>query len=89
MFVFILMSCVSVALQWSTPDSLVERHHGGQHQLMPPQLYEMTRLSPLHSVVYLERLLETRRRLGIERWLPAIYRTKDGSVFCLPGILYK
>jgi len=75
----------AVKAQWASPSSLLADHAKGQTRLMPPQLYELTRLKPITNIGDLQQRLKTRQRLGIERYFPVFRKAIDGSLFLLPG----
>ncbi|CAG7730799.1 unnamed protein product, partial [Allacma fusca] len=71
--------------EWATADELLDNYKEKKNMLMPPQLYELSRLRNIHTIEDMSKLLELRRQLGIERWLPQIVGTDNGMISILPG----
>ncbi|ALC39499.1 CG10195 [Drosophila busckii] len=70
---------------WRTPLELLRLHRLGEVWLMPPQIYELTRLLGIKSYRKLFDFSANRSRLGITLFLPVGYACSDGVLYVLPG----
>ncbi|OXA63572.1 nucleoside diphosphate-linked moiety X motif 19 [Folsomia candida] len=71
--------------QWASSASLLKDHLEGKIKLMPPQLYELSRMLNLKSIPEFEERVLRRQKLGIERFFPIVEQALDGILFLLPG----
>lgn len=71
--------------QWISPEKAISEHGKGDLRLMPPQIYEFTRLASLKKISDLQQRIRIRREQGIERYFPVIRNLKDGTIYLLPG----
>lgn len=63
----------------------MQEHASKEIRLMPPQIYEFTRLSSLKTLEDLRERIRLRRKLGIERYCPVVKNATNGTLFLLPG----
>ncbi|XP_078660236.1 acyl-coenzyme A diphosphatase NUDT19-like isoform X1 [Branchiostoma floridae x Branchiostoma belcheri] len=74
-----------VKAQWLTPAEVLHDFRQGKHIIPPPQVYELSRLCQLQSLVDLHHFSRERGAKGCERWLPVVFPCEDGQVSALPG----
>lgn len=67
-------------IEWASSGQLLERHGAGKLSLMPPQIYELGRLSSLAQWCHLDEFSRNRSQLGCRREFPVIYRTASGAI---------
>ncbi|XP_043241266.1 nucleoside diphosphate-linked moiety X motif 19-like [Amphibalanus amphitrite] len=73
-------------VEWRRPAAVLADHAAGTTTLMPPQLYELSRLQRFGSWSALERFSRRRASLGIQRMLPVVALLSDGHrLGLLPG----
>jgi hypothetical protein len=56
----------------------------GKTRLIPPQIYELTRLKTT-KLDKITQLMRMRLNLGIDRWCPCYIKVADGIISVLPG----
>ncbi|XP_040832420.1 nucleoside diphosphate-linked moiety X motif 19 [Ochotona curzoniae] len=71
--------------QWSSPSEATRSFISKEIWLAPPQFYELKRLENFSSVSDLHTFCLDRASEGVERWLPIMLSTADGSIELLPG----
>ena len=72
-------------LEWSSPFDMLDQHQRNKALLMPPQVYELSRLCNFNSLTELKDFASNREKLGVEQWCPQMTILKDGAVITLPG----
>ena len=72
-----------------TAKDALGQHFSNAMFLPSPQFYEFSRLKEVSSVAQLQKLLNLRRQLGIERFCPQYFATDDGFMVTFPGSSFK
>jgi len=71
-------------LRWTRPDLILNSASGGRARIIPPQIYELTRLRK-SKIETIRHLMRVRLSAGIERWCPCYFKAADGAITALPG----
>jgi len=66
-------------VEWRRPADVLEEQVAGRTLLMPPQLYELSRLQRFAGWSALERFSQERARCGLRRLFPVVARLRDGA----------
>ncbi|XP_021948770.1 nucleoside diphosphate-linked moiety X motif 19 isoform X2 [Folsomia candida] len=71
-------------VRWTSADKVLQGANDGKARLIPPQIYELTRLRNT-SVQRIQQLMRMRLNMGIERWCPCYIKVNDGIISVFPG----
>ncbi|KAH8412292.1 hypothetical protein KR009_001024, partial [Drosophila setifemur] len=70
---------------WLTPLEILHRTEFGEVFLLPPQVYELSRLTSVKEYQSLLDFTKKRSRLGITMHMPVVYDCEGTIVYVLPG----
>ncbi|KAJ1082849.1 hypothetical protein NDU88_003014 [Pleurodeles waltl] len=73
------------SFQWSTPSEIIANYQSQNIWIAPPQLYELSRMARLPSLLKLHQFSVDRALEGCERWMSLVIATPDQYIQILPG----
>lgn len=76
---------ILISPQWSTPYGFIRDHIENGLFLLPPQVYELSRMCNFPSYQTVQNFTKKREQYGIQRWVPSFFIFKDGICTLLPG----
>lgn len=71
--------------QWISPAEILKSFSNKRMALMPPQVYEVSRLCTFSQLSDLSSFAMKRRGMGCEQWMNVGIRCTDGFLLVLPG----
>ena len=68
------------------PAEILDKFSSKTMELLPPQVYELSRLRTFSQLDDLSSFAKKRRSMGCERWMNVGIRCTDGLLLVLPGM---